>query len=184
MRHGESEWNVTGQHTGQTDIGLSDRGRREAEALGRGMAGRTFDFVMVSPMLRATDTCRLAGYLDGAEPCADSVERSYGDFEGLTWPEIRAVAPEWTIWGPAAPNGESVEDVAVRARRVLARLEAVPGDAALFAHGHFLRVLTALWLGLPPDHGRLFALGTATVSVLGRENGVPVIRRWGVPPPL
>lgn len=182
IRHGESAWNVTGQHTGQTDIELSPEGERQAISLGEQLAGRSFDLVLVSPMKRAMTTCRLAGYLDGAEPVPDLVERSYGDFEGLTWPQIRAIAPDFTIWGPAAPNGESVEHVAVRARRVLERIAPVEGTVALFAHGHLLRVLAACWLGIPPESGRLFAMGTATVSVLGRENDRPVIRRWATPP--
>lgn len=182
IRHGESAWNVTGQHTGQTDIELSPEGERQAVSLGEQLAGRTFDLVLVSPMRRAMATCRLAGYLDRAEPVADLVERSYGDFEGLTWAGIRAVAPDWSIWGPVAPNGESVEHVAARARRVLDRIAAVEGTVAIFAHGHLLRVLAACWLGLPPGHGQHFAMGTATISVLGLENDRPVIRRWGIPP--
>lgn len=184
IRHGESAWNVTGQHTGQTDIELSAEGERQARSLGEQLGGRKFDLVLVSPMKRAMATCRLAGYLDQAEQVPDLVERSYGGFEGLTWPEIRAIAPEWSIWGPAAPHGESVEDVAQRARRVLDRIAPVEGTVALFAHGHLLRVLAACWLELTPDHGRLFSMATATVSVLGRENGRPVIRRWGIPPDL
>lgn len=184
IRHGESAWNVTGQHTGQTDIELSPEGERQAISLGEQLGGRIFGLVLVSPMKRAMATCRLAGYLDQAEPVRDLVERSYGDFEGLTWPEIRAIAPEWSIWGPAAPNGESVEHVAQRARRVLDRIARVEGAVALFAHGHLLRVLAACWLELTPDHGRLFSMATATISVLGRENGRPVIRRWGIPPDL
>jgi probable phosphoglycerate mutase len=141
-----------------------------------------FDAILVSPLKRAIATCRLSGFLDKAEIVPDLRERSYGDFEGLTWPQILAIAPEWSIWGPPAPNGESVEDAARRAREVLSRLDAIQGRAALFAHGHLLRVLAACWLGLTPDLGRLFAMDTATVGVLARENGRPVIRRWGVPP--
>lgn len=178
VRHGETEWTVTGQHTGRTDIPLTALGRRQAAALGRRLAGRTFALVLVSPLTRAMETCRIAGYADVAKPTDDLLEWDYGAYEGRTTPEIRTQVPGWTIWTGNPPDGETLEQVARRASNVIAQAAAAGGDVALFAHGHMLRVLAACWLGLPPDAGRLLALGTASLSVLGYERETRVINTW------
>ena len=178
IRHGETEWSRTGRHTGRTDVPLTPLGERQAAALARHLGGRPFALVLTSPLGRARETCRLAGYAEIAEPTEDLREWDYGDYEGRTTAEIRAEVPGWSIWTGDVPRGESVEQVGIRARRVIARAVAAAGDVALFAHGHVLRILTACWLGLPPANGRLFALGTAAVSVLGCERESRVISVW------
>lgn len=178
VRHGETEWTVTGQHTGRTDIPLTALGRRQAEALGRRLAGRAFALVLVSPLTRALETCRIAGYGDVAKRTDDLCEWDYGAYEGRTTPEIRTEVPGWTIWTGNLPDGETLDQVARRAGNVIAQATAAGGDAALFAHGHVLRVLTACWLGLSPDAGRLLALGTASLSVLGYERETRIITTW------
>jgi probable phosphoglycerate mutase len=178
VRHGETEWSASGQHTGRTDIPLTPRGERQAMALGRLLDKRPFALVMTSPLARARETCRLAGYADAAVVAEDLREWDYGDYEGRTTADIRKDVPSWTIWAGPVPGGEGIEHVAGRARRVIDRAAAAGGDAALFAHGHILRVLAACWLGLPPDGGRLLALGTASLSVLGYERETRVISSW------
>jgi probable phosphoglycerate mutase len=178
LRHGETEWSRTGRHTGRTDIPLTAEGERQAEELGRRLAGRPFSVVLTSPLRRARDTCRLAGYGAAAREDDDLREWDYGAYEGRTGAEIRREAPGWTIWTGTVPGGESAEDVARRAHRVVAEAERAGGDVALFAHAHLLRVLAACWLGLPPAEGRIFALGTASVSVLGGERGARFVRLW------
>jgi len=178
VRHGETEWSRSGQHTGRTDIPLTAKGERQGAELWRRLAGRPFDLVLTSPLRRARDTCRLAGYGAVARPSDDLREWDYGAYEGRTRAEIRREAPGWTIWTGAVPGGETVEDVARRARRVIGEAGRAGGEVALFAHGHVLRVLAACWLGLPPTEGRLFALGTASVSVLGFDGTVGVVRLW------
>jgi broad specificity phosphatase PhoE len=182
LRHGETEWSASGRHTGRTDVPLTERGRQQARALGTAVAGRHFAEVLTSPLQRASETCRLAG-LDGTE-VEDVREWDYGDHEGRTTPEIREEVPGWTVWRGPVPGGERLEDVAARADRVVARLLQAGGDAAVVSHGHFLRVLAARWLELPPVEGRRFALDTATVSVLGTEREARVVRLWNAPPPL
>ena len=183
MRHGETEWSRSGAHTGRTDIPLTDAGRRNAAAVGRYLAGRPFALVLVSPMQRARETCRLAGY-ENALIDPDLSEWNYGDYEGRTTQQIQAERPGWSLWTDGVPNGETVAQVGARAGRVIARALAVAGEAdvALFAHGHILRILTATWLGLPPEDGRLFALGTASISTLGYERETRVITRWNLSP--
>ena len=178
IRHGETEWTVTGQHTGRTDIPLTALGRRQAAALGRRLAGRTFALVLVSPLTRARETCRIAGYGEVAKPTDDLREWDYGDYEGRTTAEIRTEVSGWTIWTGNLPGGETLEQVARRASNVIEEATAAGGDAALFAHGHVLRVLAACWLGLPPDAGRLLVLGTASLSVLGHERETRTIITW------
>jgi broad specificity phosphatase PhoE len=182
LRHGETEWSASGRHTGRTDVPLTERGRQQARALGTAVAGRHFAEVLTSPLQRASETCRLAG-LDGTV-VEDVREWDYGDHEGRTTPEIREEVPGWTVWRGPVPGGERPEDVAARADRVVARLLEAGGDAAVVSHGHFLRVLAARWLELPPVEGRRFALDTATVSVLGTEREARVVRLWNAPPPL
>ncbi len=179
-RHGETAWSRTGRHTGRTDVPLTAAGRREARALGRALRGRDFALVLSSPLSRAWETCRLAGFAERAATSEDLLEWDYGSVEGRTREELRAEHPGWTIWDGAAPLGESVEDVAARAGRVIARSVAAGGDVLLFAHGHVLRVLAACWLGLPPRDGRLFALATASLGVLGDESGTRVLRAWNL----
>ena len=181
VRHGETEWSLSGAHTGRTDIPLTAAGREKAAAVGRYLAGRKFAGVLVSPLVRARETCRRAGY-ENAQIDADLSEWDYGDYEGRTTSQIQAERPGWTLWSDGVPNGETAAQVAARADSVIARALAIEGenDVILFAHGHILRVLAARWLGLPPQDGRLFALGTAAVSTLGYERETRVITRWNL----
>ena len=182
IRHGETEWSLSGAHTGRTDIPLTPTGRVKAAAIGRYLAGRKFALVLTSPLQRARETCRLAGYGDVAQLDPDLMEWWYGAYEGRTSAQIRQEIPGWNIWINGVVDGETVEQVGERARRVIERATAADGDAALFAHGHVLRILTACWLGLEPAAGRLFALDTACVSVLGYEREIRVIERWNESP--
>jgi broad specificity phosphatase PhoE len=178
VRHGQTEWSVSGQHTGTTDIPLTEEGRRQAEALGGRLSGWEFGRVLTSPLLRAADTCELAGFGGRAEVVDDLREWDYGDYEGRRTVDIRKDRPGWLLWRDGVPNGEPVEEVGRRADRVIEAARAADGDVALFAHGHVLRVLAARWIGLPADHGRLFALVTASISVLGWERESAVVERW------
>ncbi len=179
LRHGATDWSVRGRHTGRTDIPLNLEGEQQARELGGLLAGQRVDRVLVSPLARARETCRLAGYADGAEVCADLVEWDYGDYEGLTTEQIRLRAPGWTIWTGTCPGGEPMAAVAARANRVIERVrDGSAGQVALFAHGHILRVLTARWCGLAPAEGRCFSLDTATRSTLGWEHEYPTVLRW------
>src|SRR5215468_5969381 len=190
MRHGETEWSRTGRHTGRTDLPLTDAGRESAKALSQSLAGREFALVLVSPLGRAQETCRLAGYGKVAQVTADLREWDYGDYEGRTTADIRKERPGWYLWddgvvpGDAAHPGETVAQVGARADAVLGRVRPLlaEGDVVLVAHGHLLRVLTARWLGLQPADGRLFRLDTGTLSTLGTEHDEPVISSWNVPP--
>ena len=178
VRHGETEWSASGQHTGRTDIPLTPLGERQAMALGKNLAGHKFALVLSSPLARARETCRLAGLGDSAEMTDDLREWDYGIYEGRRTADIRKEAPGWTVWNSSIPGGETMEQVAQRTRRVIDRAVGAPGDVALFAHAHVLRVLTACWLGLPPDAGRLLALGTASLNILGYERETRVISVW------
>jgi len=178
VRHGETAWTIGGRHTGRTDVPLDETGRRQAELLAPRLGGRGFAVVLTSPLQRAAETCRLAGFGDVAERCQDVVEWDYGAYEGRTTTEIRAEVPGWSLWWHGVPDGETAAQVAARADRVLDRLQRAAGDALVFSHGHFLRVLAARWLGLGPDDGRLFALGPASISTLGWEREQRVIARW------
>jgi probable phosphoglycerate mutase len=182
VRHGETEWTRSGQHTGRTDIPLTEEGRRQARLIGDSLGGRRFALLLTSPLQRAAETARLAG-LDAAVR-DDLREWDYGMYEGRTTVDIRKERPGWVLWRDGAPQGETVEEVARRVDRVIDEVRPADGDVALFAHGHTLRVLAARWLGLPPRDGRLFALDTATLSILGYERETPVIRLWNVPPLL
>jgi broad specificity phosphatase PhoE len=178
VRHGETEWSRDGKHTGGTDLPLTGEGRRQAERLGAELEGRPFARVITSPLQRAVETCRLAGLADGAERRDALLEWDYGDYEGRTTPEIREERPGWFLWRDGCPGGESAAQVGARVDPLIGELRELRGDAALFAHGHVLRVLAARWLGLPPESGALFALSTATVSIIGWEREIPVIRLW------
>lgn len=180
IRHGETEWSRSGAHTGRTDLPLTEQGQRNAEAVGRLLKGRPFSLVLTSPLQRAIETCRLAGYRATAQPEPRLQEWDYGDYEGRATADIQRETPGWSLWASPIPHGESIEQVAARARGVIERATAADGDVALFAHGHVLRILAACWLGLQPADGRLFALGTASVSVLGYERETRVISRWNL----
>jgi probable phosphoglycerate mutase len=178
LRHGATEWSLSGRHTGRTDIPLVDLGREQAKAAGELLGGVTFAQVLTSPLRRASETCALAGFDGEIEP--DLMEWDYGAYEGLTSAQIRAERPGWSLWTDGVVDGERVADVGRRADRVIARARQSPGDTLCVAHGHLLRVLAARWLDLPPVAGRLFALDTATVSVLAWDREVPVVERWNV----
>ncbi|HEY3210569.1 MAG TPA: histidine phosphatase family protein [Actinomycetota bacterium] len=181
IRHGETEWSASGRHTSRTDVPLTDQGRRQAEALGACLKDWRFDVVLTSPLQRAVETCRVAGLGDVADVRRELMEWDYGDYEGRTTPEIRTERPGWTLWSDGVLGGESAEQVGARADGILAEARGAEGDVALFSHGHFLRVMAARWIGLPPQGGRSLALDTATISVLGHERETPVIVRWNQP---
>jgi probable phosphoglycerate mutase len=178
VRHGETAWSKSGQHTGVTDLPLTHTGRKQAEGAGRLLAGRRFALVLVSPLSRARDTAELAGYGDQAEVDPDLLEWNYGDMEGRTIGEIRETYPGWTVWKGPMPGGETIEQVAARTERVIARALAVDGDVALFGHGHCLRVLTARWCELDPREGKRFPLLTATLCELGWEHEDRAVNLW------
>jgi broad specificity phosphatase PhoE len=180
IRHGETEWSLSGAHTGRTDIPLTDTGRAQAQAIGRKLAGRAFALVLSSPLGRALETCRLAGYGAQLQLDPNLREWDYGDYEGRTTPEIRKDRPDWNLWRDGVPNGETIQQVGARADAVIARAAAADGDVALFAHGHLLRILAARWLGIDPNSGRFLALGTASLSALGYERETRVITRWNL----
>jgi broad specificity phosphatase PhoE len=178
VRHGETEWSRAGKHTGRTDVPLTEQGRRQAEAVGAALRDRDFALVLTSPLGRALETCRLAGFGERAQPRDELMEWDYGAYEGRTTAEVREERPGWTLWRDGVPGGETIEQVGERVDRVLDEIRALDGEALLFAHGHVLRVLTARWLELEPDAGRLFALDPATLSMLGYERETPVIQLW------
>lgn len=185
VRHGETEWSLSGRHTGRTDIPLTEHGRERAVELGKFLAGTKFAAVRCSPMRRARETCAIAGYGDVAVVDPGLMEWDYGVYEGRTSQEIQAEIPGWSVWKDAIVGGETVEQVGARADGVIARALAAAGPetedvlrVALFAHAHILRILAARWVGLAPRDGRLFVLGTGSVSVLGWERETRVIQRW------
>jgi probable phosphoglycerate mutase len=182
IRHGETEWSRSGRHTGNTDVPLTENGRKAARLLAPALAGKSFALVLTSPMERACQTCELAGLGDRARIDLDLKEWDYGDYEGLTPREIHRQAPGWLIFTDGCPGGESPDAVVARIDRVLARVQAAGGNVALFAHGHLLRSLAARWLGLRVAEGRLFLLDPSTLSVLTYyRSGVPSVKRWNVP---
>jgi probable phosphoglycerate mutase len=176
VRHADTDWTVTGQHTGLTDLGLNDAGRAAVTKIARRLAGRTFAEVWCSPLRRARETCELAGY--EPETVLDLREWNYGNYEGLTTAEIQQTRPGWDLWADGAPNGEQAVDVGARADAVLAMLPA-QGDVIVFSHGHFLRVLIARWMGLPPTDGAVVLLAPGAIGVLGHEHGRRVLRALG-----
>jgi broad specificity phosphatase PhoE len=178
IRRGETVSSLDGRHTGTTDIPLTDNGRRLAERLKPVLAKHTFRLALCSPMLRARETCELAGFADAAVTDADLVEWNYGDYEGLTTKQIREAAPGWVVFRDGCPAGEAPEQVAARVDRVIVRTRAIDGDTVLFAHGHVLRVLAARWIGLTALGGQHFMLRTGAVSVLGFYREIPAIRVW------
>lgn len=178
IRHGETEWSLSGAHTSKTDIPLTARGEERAEKIRDYLAHRTFDLVLTSPMQRARETCRVSGYADVAQVDENLREWDYGIYEGRTTADIRKEQPDWTIWNWPVPMGETVEHVAARTQQVIDRALKNSGQVALFAHAHVLRILAATWLGLPPRAGSLLALGTGSVSTLGYERETRVLSTW------
>jgi broad specificity phosphatase PhoE len=180
VRHGETEWSLSGRHTGRSDIPLTPNGEEAARKLAPRLEGRSFSAVWSSPSQRARNTCRLAGFDAGAAVKADLAEWDYGAYEGITTKEILAGRPGWQLFRDGCPNGEAAADVGARADNIVAQLREVDSPILIFSSSHFLRVLAARWLGLPPEDGARFILDTASVSVLGYEHDrtEPVIRRW------
>ena len=182
VRHGDTEWALQGRHTGRTDVPLTERGRQQAVSLGRFLQRRQFAKVLVSPRRRALETCQLAGFGEVAEIRDDLAEWDYGVYEGRTTEDILTERPGWTLWDDGVPGGEAVEDVGRRVDRVIAEIRSTPGDVAIFAHGHVLRILAARWLDVAQKDGRLFALDPACISILGYEHTWAVIARWNETP--
>jgi broad specificity phosphatase PhoE len=179
VRHAETEWSRDGRHTGRTDIPLTDTGRAAAAALAATLAEREFDTVLVSPLLRARETCELCGLGDRAQPREDLLEWDYGDYEGLTTAQIQSERPGWSLWRDGCPGGESAAEVGARADRVIAELrDPGAGAAAVFSHGHMLRVLGARWIELDPSAGARLGLSTGAVSVLGHERATAILASW------
>ena len=178
VRHGETEWSLSGQHTSRTDIPLIEAGRERAHQLGRRLAERDFALVLSSPLQRAFETARLAGLADDAEVTDDLVEFGYGEYEGLTTPEIREDRPGWNLWTDGSPGGEALADASARVDRVIERALAADGDVVMFGHGHILRILGARWAGLPPETAAVLALSTAALCILGFERERRVIWLW------
>src|SRR5260370_6361720 len=179
-RHGETAWSLTGQHTGLTDLPLTERAKRNARRLCERLAGLAFAKVLTSALQRAVRTWERAGFGAAAEVDRDLVEWNYGKYEGLRTTEIHAKRPDWQLFRDGCPDGELPDQVGVRADRVVSCVRAIKGDVLIFSSGHFLRVLASRWLGLEPAAGRFFILNTASVSVVGYENSLsqPVIRLW------
>jgi broad specificity phosphatase PhoE len=179
-RHGETAWTITGQHTGLTDLPLTERGERNARQLGERLRGVTFAKVFTSPLQRATRTCELAGFGAVAETVSDLVEWNYGDYEGRLTADVHKERPDWQLFRDGCPEGELPNEVGTRADRVVKRVRAINGNVLLFSSGHFLRVLAARWLGLDATIGRYFMLSTASLSALGYEHNLsqPVFRLW------
>jgi probable phosphoglycerate mutase len=178
VRHGETEWSRSGRHTGRTDIPLDGTGRAQAAAIGPRLKAWNFALVLSSPLQRARDTCRLAGFGDREQLRDDLAEWDYGEYEGLTSAQIRSSRPDWSLWRDGAPSGESPQDVAARADRLVDEFRSTAGNVLVFAHGHLIRVLAASWLGEPAATGRHYALRPAARSVLGYEHEEPVIELW------
>jgi len=179
-RHGQTEWSLAGKHTGRNDIPLTPHGEEEARKLGERLRNLQVAAVLVSPLQRAKRTCELAGFGARAELLPDLLEWNYGAYDGLKSVEIRAKRPDWHLFRDGCPGGEMLADVVARADRVIARLRSLTGDALIFSHGHFLRVLAVRWAGIAPESGARFSLAPASLSVLATDSasGDPVIDRW------
>jgi broad specificity phosphatase PhoE len=179
-RHGETAWSLTGQHTGLTDLPMTARGEANARALGERLLGLHFSTVLTSPLQRAARTCDLAGFGSMAEIDGDLVEWNYGEYEGRRTADIHAERPDWDLFRDGCPGGESPDQVATRADRVVSRVRVARANALIFSSGHFLRMLAARWVGLQPDAARYLLLHTASLSALGYEHNSsePVIRLW------
>lgn len=181
IRHGETEWSLSGQHTGVTDIPLTDNGRQLARRLEPVLSRHSFALVLVSPLQRARETCKLAGLAEKAIVMPDLAEWNYGRYEALTPAQIHEENPGWMLFRDGSPGGETPEEVGLRVDRVIARALEADGDVALFAHGHVLRTLTARWIGLPPGEGKRFLLGTGTLCILGFYRDVRAVNVWNAP---
>jgi broad specificity phosphatase PhoE len=181
IRHGETAWSLSGQHTSTTDIPLTDNGCRLAERLRAILARETFALVLVSPLQRARETCELAGFGAVAVIEPDLLEWNYGEYEGLTPNQIHEQRPDWLLFRDGSPGGETPEQVGARVDRVIARARSAVGNVALFAHGHVLRVLGARWIGLPVSAGQHLLLDTGTLCVLGHYRAKPAIQIWNGP---
>jgi len=182
VRHGQTEWSAAGRHTSRTDVPLTPGGEREAAALGARLGSHAFSLVLTSPRRRATETARLAGFGGRAIVDPDLAEWDYGADEGRTSAEIEVDRPGWTIWRDGPRGGETIDEVAARAERVIGRVHHAEGDVLAFGHGHLLRVLAARWVGLAPRNGRRLLLEAASVSILGWERETPVIELWNERP--
>ena len=180
LRHGETEWTISGRHTGRSDIDLTEAGREEARAAGRRLEGMKFDRVVTSPMHRAVETCRLAGFGDGATTDDALMEWDYGEYEGITTAEIQETVPDWSLFVQGCPGGESAADVGARVDPLVDAAREGKGNWLFAAHGHVLRVVGARWVGLPPEDGVMLNLGTAAVCFLGFEHDRPVITHWNL----
>ena len=178
IRHGETEWTLSGKHTGRTDIPLTKNGEEQSQNIGRYLKGMGFQKVLTSPLIRAKETCRLSGLFTHALIDEDHREWNYGDYEGITSAEIRKKDPHWTIFTGGAPGGESIADIGARANRVLGTIRSIPGDVAVFSHGHFLRALAARWIEMPVAFGQQLVLSPASLSILGYEKEKPAIITW------
>ena len=181
VRHGETEWSLSGQHTGVTDIPLTGNGRELARQLRPALARQSFALVLVSPLQRARETCALAGLADNAVVDPDLAEWNYGSYEGITSAQIHDQVPGWMVFRDGCPGGETPEEVGARVDRVIARALAAGGDVALFAHGHVLRTLAARWIDLPPGEGKRFLLDTGTICILGFYRDVRAVSMWNAP---
>jgi broad specificity phosphatase PhoE len=182
IRHGETAWSLSGQHTGKTELELTASGQMMAKAIGRQLAERKFSLVLSSPRVRARATCELAGYGDVAQIDDNLQEWDYGAYEGRTSADIAKEVPGWSIWRDGVRDGETIAQVAARAEVVIKRAVEIAGDVALFAHGHILRILAARWIGLPAAGGRFFALGAGSISILAYEREQRVIAQWNFMP--
>jgi len=181
IRHGETEWTLSGQHTGRTDIPLTERGRKQARLLEPLLSTANFALVLSSPLQRARETCELAGLGPRMDIEPDLMEWDYGEYEGITSKEIKRTAPNWMVFTDGCPGGETPDQVGARVDRLIRRIRPIAGRVALFAHGHLLRVFVARWIGFPPSAGQHFLLDTSTVGVLGYYQGVPAVKRWNAP---
>lgn len=178
IRHGETEWSLSGQHTGVTDIPLTENGKRLANLLHPVLAKKSFSLVLTSPLQRAKETCKLSGLGDQAEEDLNLMEWNYGEYEGLTSEQIHKKTPGWLIFTDGAPGGETPEQVGKRADHIIKRAKAATGNVALFAHGHILRVLVARWIALPAAAGQNFVLDTGTLNILSYYRGSPAVKTW------
>ena len=178
IRHGETQWSLTGRHTGVTDLPLTENGRRIAKMLQPVLSRESFALILTSPLQRARTTCELAGFGERAENDRDLMEWNYGEYEGLTTKEIHAKTPRWMLFRDGCPGGESPEQIGDRVDRVIARVRSVDGHVALFAHGHVFRVFVARWLGFQALAGCHFLLDTATLNILSYYQDIPAVKSW------
>jgi probable phosphoglycerate mutase len=178
VRHAETRWSRAGRHTGRTDIPLTEAGREAARRLAPRLSARPFELVLTSPARRARETCELSGLGAAAQPREDLLEWDYGEYEGLTSAQIHDERPGWSLWRDGCPGGESASQVGARADRVIAELRAASGPAAVFAHGHVLRVLGARWIDLDPAQGARLGLSPGGLSLLGYEHGLAILASW------